>query len=293
MTTAKRALLAIVGLVLLAASSFVYEGTNESWRKPDFGVTGHPVSTSTVPRVRVLAYNIAKCGAYSGSTFHPPQMIERCLDEVATVIANANPDLVFLSEVVKECGPCPVDQVGYLADRLKMHAWAFGANFSWGVPLYRIRAGNAVLSRHPLTAVEVQPLSGDAPFYEPTNQRRALWTEVTIRGKTYVAGAIRNDSFSLANNHVHAQEILRRLDRVPAFLGGDFNAEAHDDSMKAFMGSGLFIGEMNGPKSFPSDDPIRTIDFVLAPSSFDLVEHHVFRTDVSDHLPVFSVFAEP
>ena len=69
---------------------------------------------------------------------------------MAKVIREENPDFVFLSEAVRECTPCPVNQLELLAELCGMHAWAFGENYCFGLPLYRIVGGNAILSRFPL-----------------------------------------------------------------------------------------------------------------------------------------------
>ena len=49
-------------------------------------------------------------------------------------------------------------------------------------------------------------------------------------------------------------------------------------------------GVFDGPLTFPSDAPNRQIDYIFAPASWELLEHRVIQTDVSDHLPIISRF---
>ena len=292
----------IVTLLLLGLGMvglFVLNGTT-GWRAPQMSETQQATPKAPVTELRVMAYNIAKCFAYTGATsFRETKAVKACLDEIAKVIQDARADLVFLSEVVFECGPAPVNQVEHLAQATGLVHWSYGDNFSYGLPFFRIRAGNAVLSRFPLKGVQVQQLVPGAPFYKPTNNRRLLWVDVQLADRTLRAGAVRNDSFSLKNNHRQVEQILKLLDqedpskRRPTLLAGDFNAELSDPSMQTFLGSGRFITALNGPPTFPAgpgETPRRKIDFVLAPKRWRLIEHRVVQDQPSDHLPILSVF---
>lgn len=284
--------LALVVPVLVLAL-FVAEGLSPAWRVPEAGVTRAKAAGASGGTVRVLAYNIAKCWAYAGFELASTSAVRRCLREVARVVRSERPDLVFLSEIVKECGPRPVDQVGALARATGMHAWVFGENYRWGLPFFRVRAGNAILSRWPLRAVETQALPGPGSLFLPMGRRRLPWAEVTIDGQRLLVGSVRNDSFDLDNNLRHARAIVRKLGRGRALLAGDFNAPQGSPPMRAYERSGLFAGELQGPFTYPARRPDRTIDYVLAPREWTLVEHHVPRLGPSDHLPVVSTFRLP
>lgn len=60
--------------------------------------------------------------------------------------------------------------------------------------------------------------------------------------------------------------------------------------MKIYRESGLFTGEWNGLNTFPAEAPDRTIDYILVPKGWELVEHRVIRNDASDHCAILSVF---
>ena len=102
--------------------------------------------------------------------------------------------------------------------------------------------------------------------------------------------ALHNDSFELENNARQAREIVEALSAKPAVAAGDFNAWPGTASMKVYEDSGRFTGEWNGPHTFPASAPERTIDFVLAPVDWRLIEHKVIPNDASDHCAVMSVF---
>lgn len=280
------ALLSVIFVLL-----FIYNGTNTSWKTPDFGVTNIPPDTKHVGELRVLTWNIAKCDAcQSNLLFRSTADVRAHLEKIAAVIRAEQPDLVALTEINLECGPCPVNQVEHLARALEMHAWAFGENSSFGVPFFRIRTGNALLSRLPLRGLEVQQLTRGTPFYYPRNNRRLLWCEVILNGFPLLAAGLRNDSFNPENNFLQVEQILHKLDGRPAIFAGDFNVRPEQAAMKRWRNSGLFIGDWAGAPTFPSESPNRRIDEILAPVEWRLVSSRVLNSDLSDHLPVVSVF---
>lgn len=261
------------------------------WESPDYGTTGAAAHEERVADVRIVAFNIAKCSAYlGGGRFRSVEDVEQRLDKIADVINAEKPHLIFLSEINFECGPCPVNQVAYLAKKTGMHAFAFGENYNWGLPFYRIRSGNALLSRFPLRPVRTMDLPGVHFTPYPVNQRRLLWCDVQINGQWIPAGSVRNDSFFGENNLRQTELILDHLRGRPAILAGDFNARPEDASMLKIKSTGWFSGEFNGSPTYPAGNPTICIDFVLAPAAWKLTEHRVPEAQVSDHRAVVSVF---
>ena len=275
----------------IVTALFIYNGTNTAWQTPAIGFTPAHPETKKLRELRVLTWNIAKCDAYNGRLrFRSAADVMAHLDKVATVIRTEQPDLIALTEINLECGPCPVNQVEHLARALEMPAWAFGENSSFGLPFFRIRTGNALLSRLPIRALEVEQLAGGTPFYNPRNNRRILWCEITLNGRPLLAASLRNDSFNPENNLLQVEQILRKLDRRPAILAGDFNVRPDQPAMKRWRDSGLFVGDWAGPPTFPAESPTRRIDEILAPIEWKLVSSKALDSDLSDHLPVISVF---
>jgi endonuclease/exonuclease/phosphatase family metal-dependent hydrolase len=286
--------LGIIAIVVLAVVAFVFNGANRSWRTPDTGTGGGTVARERVREVHVFACNIAKCFFHEGGfEFASTSAIRERLDRLAEIIRRERSDLVFLSEVVMEAGPAPVNQVEYLAQKCELARFAASENYNFGVPWYRIRSGNALLSRFPCTPIEVMQLHGGQPFWAPTNNRRVLWCEVEINGASLLTGSVRNDSFDLDNNLEQARELLAYVKDRPALLAGDFNAEPHTSSMSLFRAGGRSSGAIEGPPTFPAGRATRRIDYVLAPAAWELVEERVVDTGISDHLAVVAVFRVP
>jgi len=286
------AVVAPAGATLLL---FAANGLSRAWRVPASGVVdAAPDPASGAGEVRVMAWNLAKCGFHRGGlSFAPPAEVRARLGEVAALIAAEDPDLVFLSEVVMEAGPAPVDQVRELAELAGFPWWAAGENYRFGLPFFRIRSGNALLSRRPLRALEVQQLAGERPFWNPTNNRRVLWCEVELGSAPLLVGSVRNDSFDLATNELQVEELLERVGERPALLAGDFNAEPEDPPMRLLHASGRFADEPAGAPTHPSHRPRRRIDYVLAPQGWERIEEHVVASELSDHRPVVATFRLP
>ncbi|MEM7202890.1 MAG: endonuclease/exonuclease/phosphatase family protein [Planctomycetota bacterium] len=277
-------LLALAGLV-----GFAWNGMRTAWTVSEFGALAPAERCG--PRLRVLAFNIAKASFYRGGVrLAPRAAVEQRLARIAAMVREQRADLVFLSEVVWDSGPQRLNQVRVLAERTGLHAFAYGDNYRFGLPFFQIRAGNAILSRFPLRPVAVEQLAGGAPFYAPTNNRRILWCDVELGARTVRIAAVRNDSFDLENNARQAQQILATLGATPALLAGDFNAEPKDAAMRLFETSGLFLPLGEAPPTFPADEPTRRIDFVLAPVRWRRIERRTLPPLDSDHLAVLAEF---
>lgn len=292
------ALLALFLLIALPAILFVVNGIvladGETTR---VGTTSHPPATEAEegPRqVKVLAYNIAKGFAHNGGlSFEKSAVVAARMEKIAGLIRAEAPDLVFLSEAIFECGPCPVNQVVTLAESAGMHAWAFGENYNIGLRFYRVVGGNAILSRRPLEPVANLSLAGRRPFYVTKNNRRALFCAVQLGRRRVLLASLHNDSFSITNNMRQMRQILEFVGDWPAILAGDFNARPDEKPIRVVRDCGHFIGAFEGPLTFPARAPEKRIDFIFAPKDWELVEHRVLESDLSDHRPVVSTFRLP
>lgn len=272
--------------ILVLLLLFLVNGWRQAWHTPEEGFTAAALKRDPVERVTVMAYNIGFC-----------KKSDDCLDRVAAIINAESPDIVFLSQIYFECGPCAVsNQVQFLAEATGMPVYAFGENFTWGLPFYRVRAGNAILSRFPLAALETQQLvhrPNSNPFDKPVNRRRILWGQMEIGGQQILVGSLHNDSSDIDNNLVQAQQILEYIGARTVLLGGDFNAAPASAPMQLFRGSGFFGGNFDGPNTYPAAAPERLFDYVLAPQGWAALEHRVLQYQCSTHLPVVSTFAIP
>lgn len=240
-----------------------------------------------------MAFNIAKCFVYGGGwTCATRASVESRLGAIAGIIREANPDVVCLSEIVRECGPRHVDQVTYLAGHTALTNWAFGECFSFGLPFCRMVSGNAILSRYPVRPLANIDLAGRRPFYITKNNRRALAARVEAPAGGMTVWSLHNDSFRPSNNLAQVRQLLADPRSEGAFMAGDFNARPSDASLLALRRSGRFAGVFDGPFTFPAEAPSRTIDFILAPSRYSVVAHAVVANRASDHCAVVTTFAD-
>jgi len=306
----RAAWLAPLVLICCLLSLFVLNGVwLASGETPLVKQTGHPAvselaakevavteladagSSVESPRIKILAYNIAKGFVHQGGvSFASEAEVTARMTEIATLIEAEQPDLVFLSEAILECGPSPVNQVEFIAQQTGMASWAFGENFNFGLPGYRMISGNAILSRSELTPVANFNLAGRQPFYITKNNRRVLFCRTKITGQNVLLASIHTDSFDIENNLKQTQQILDFCANEPTILVGDFNCRPNEPSIPLILQTGRFVGSTDDVGTFPAQRPDRTIDFIFAPAGWELIEHRVIENTASDHRPIVALF---
>jgi endonuclease/exonuclease/phosphatase family metal-dependent hydrolase len=298
-TVVIRALTGLAAVAVLVAALFTINGVllapGESPVLERTGLAARPLRDNRDGvEVRVLSYNIAKAFAYRQRfRFDDPIAIRERLDALADVIRDVDPDLVFLSEVLNECPPCGVSQVQYLAEHTGASAWLFGECYDIGLPFYRVSGGNAILSRIPIEPDVNLTLVGRKPFYASSNNRRALFGTVRIGTAPILLGALHNDSRAGPENIAQMRQVLDYTAGRATLLAGDFNAWPTHASLDLVRAANRFTRVMDAQPTHPADAPKRTIDYVIAPSTWALLEYRVLDTHVSDHRPVFARFRCP
>ena len=122
------------------------------------------------------------------------------------------------------------------------------------------------------------------------NNRRVLWCTLDVDDTPILIASVHNDSFNGTNRLRQTHQILEFVGNRPALLAGDFNARPDEPPMQLIRDSQRFVGAFDGPATFPAKKPVQTIDYILAPGAWTLIDHRVIETDASDHLPVVSTF---
>ena len=287
-------LVVLLLLVVVPLGLFTLNGTVLASGERAMVGTYSNVDSSPAPgeTVTIVSYNVAKGFApKKGVEFDTAENVKARMGRMADAVRAENPDLVFLSEVMTEATPCPVNQMEEMARGVGLNHWAFGENYCFGLPFCRVVGGNAILSRTPLTPVANIPLSGRKPFWETKNSRRALFASTELRGHTVLLGSLHNDSYSRANNAIQVRELLAFIADRSCLLAGDFNAHPTDQSIKLLKESERFTGAFDGPPTFPADAPDERIDYVFAPPEWEHIETRVIdEPKASDHRPVVAKF---
>jgi endonuclease/exonuclease/phosphatase family metal-dependent hydrolase len=230
------------------------------------------------PRLRVMTYNIHHCAGVDGKLD---------INRIATIIKDANADLVALQEVdnaVKRSGR--LDQAAELGRATGFNP-VFGKAVDWDGGDY----GQAILSKFP-TPIESHKVY-KLPVTGGREPRIALAVRVTpskpITPITFITVHLEHQHEG--DRLAQARRLKEVLDQIPTknvIVAGDFNAMPESDALKVFSDAG-WKNASGDDKTFPASLPVRKIDWVWLPkeSPWKVVNNDVIAERVaSDHRPV-------
>ena len=282
-------------LLVLLFINFRFLGPREA---PLAGWTSHasvPLAADANGLVlKVMTYNIRMGGAYRGGwRFEEPDRVAERIDKIARLIRQQQPDLVFLQEVVLDSGPGSFHQTPVLAEKTGMHMWVFGQCVNDGLPFYRMIDGNAILSRWPVKPLTNQKMPGDKAFYEiAADDQSTLWCTTDIAGQEILLASVHLTSGDV-DPGPQVEAILEFAESRPAILAGDFNLDPNESELQPLLEAGQFAVTLDGPHTIYSFDLRRVIDYIFVPREWQLLEHQVIATKLSDHLPVVATYRIP
>jgi len=231
-------------------------------------------------RVRVLTYNIHHGEGTDGKTD---------LARTAAVIKRLTPDLVALQEVDKKTTRSGgVDQAAELGKLTEMHV-AFGKAMDFAGGQY----GEAILSRYPLTEVQVH----DLPFTEGCESRCALAARVRLgeAGPEIVFASTHLEHAKASLRLCQAQKlnpVLAAKNTLPTILAGDFNDVPDSPAIKVLQPHWTDATAGQPDPTCPSGRPRLKIDYVFfrPVDGWHVVEKQVVNESVtSDHRPLLVV----
>jgi endonuclease/exonuclease/phosphatase family metal-dependent hydrolase len=236
--------------------------------------------------IRVLCYNIHYGQGTDG---------KYDVDRLAKVIKQTRPDFVALQEVdvgVKRSGR--VHQARRLAELTGM-AVRFGPTQHYEGGLF----GNAILTRHEILDVLIQPL----PYTESTPERTTYprgAIAVTVRASDDQRLRVISTHFQhnvpedrAAEAKAINQLFARAKDSIPTILAGDMNAKPDEDPIKTLLSKWTCAIEDVPVASSPSTAPKSRIDYIFFREAdrFRLLNTKVIDESLaSDHRPVFAEF---
>lgn len=235
--------------------------------------------------LRLLTWNVHRCLGVDGR-ISP--------ERIASVIAEASPDVVALQEVdVLRKRTGLVDQADEIARALGMDS-----HFHPAVRVLEELYGDAILTTLPSRLMHSGRLPG-RPGLRTLEPRGALWAELDVGG---TALQVLNTHLSLVARERRTQtdalfgpEWIGRADcNGPVALVGDFNLVPRSRVYKRLserMSDAQRAPGLGRPRpTFPSGFPVLRIDHVFTRGAITIRSVDVIRNDVtrvaSDHLPL-------
>ena len=221
------------------------------------------------------------------NTQHCKNFLEGDIDIplMARVIAESGADLVALNEMYG-AGTAPnyTDQTGTLAELTGMyHYFAPAIGQDRGKPY-----GNGLLSRLPIVHAETVLIPDPAEKTGPKNYETRCVLKAELEGGITVL--VSHFGLNVDEEQLAVQTVLAQLPKEKGIVMGDFNAEPHDPVLQPLFDSLRDTAELLPPDTltFPSDAPIKKIDYILLTPDVQLLEAQVPAIVASDHRPIIA-----
>lgn len=298
--------------VLFVLGPYVYTRVLSPWRALDvqvLAVSNGSGAADDADTLRIACYNIAhgRGLAKSNHSGGTPEIRRKRLDDIAELLIDLDADVVVLNEAdFNASWSQSIDQAEYLATKAAYPYIAKLSNLDFRLAHRSWRFGNAVLSRYPIRDAYEIDLPGYAAWETVlAGKKRALFCEIDKDGSPFGMVAVHLSHRSEGLRVASAQRLIDFANGYgsPLVLAGDFNSTPADDpehrtdadgnnAMGRFDQSGLFtrfpneVTQDTSLYTFPSDDPQRVIDWVLASDDFQVVRGLVEPSELSDHRPV-------
>jgi len=309
----KRAVLRVIGwIALVVVGCYVLSRLMSPWEAVRVCRSDAPARTKSAgqpPKLRIAAYNIAHGRGTAASNFDGGNRDTRRarLEAIGRLLSQSDLDVVVLNEVdFSSFWSGNVNQARVLADAAGFPYWVEQRNLDLTLPFLRLRFGNAVLSRHPISRAKLVDYPG------------LVWWEAVLAGKKKgvvctvdlpSGSAVRVLAVHLEHRsesvRVAGAEVIERLRRdagPPLIAAGDFNStrlgfphcptDARGRSALSLLADGGGFDTLPDRKprpaelTFPSINPRSTIDWILVPRAWRLECCEALPVALSDHRPV-------
>ncbi|MFT5116873.1 MAG: endonuclease/exonuclease/phosphatase family metal-dependent hydrolase [Kiritimatiellia bacterium] len=255
--------------------------------------------------ITVAVYNIAhgRGGKYGGKNWNGEsgEERERRLLSIAHLLKQQDVDVVILNEVDFDSDwSHNLNQAEMIAKKADFPYRVEQRNYSLYHPFFKLQFGNAILSKYPIDnarLLEFMPLS-------------MLEKMVFGNHDGVVVDLVLNENKKLSIVALHLEvrdgdsrlktfSILQQLastTSIPTILAGDFNSvkgaggnrPSIIDKLTDIDGVGYYPNASSNESSytFPSKNPVKTLDWILVPSSIKILQGQVLKVNWSDHLPL-------
>lgn len=248
--------------------------------------------------LKILTFNIAHgrgLSLYQG--FHGEKRLRRQLSAIASIIQTTQADVVALQEVDQDSHwNKRLDLLEILRGECNFPHALYGINTRRDGPR-QLLYGNGMLSRYPIHLWENNPF-GNATLGE----KGFLYTEMDIAGH----------HLPLINLHLDYRSRKRRIEQIEKIIAfitdrphpghngkqlapiicGDFNSrsapvgDAVSHLIRFVKNHGHYRVLPERARTFPAHFPSKTIDFIMIPEPYRVVNSAVIRSYASDHRPV-------
>jgi len=227
-----------------------------------------------MPEIKIATYNIRNCQGIDGK--NDPSRI-------ADLLKGIDADIIALQEVDKyRLRSNMVNQACKLSKLLRM-------NYVYG-PVNRYflaSAGNALLSRYPITAHinHVLPYTRDP--------RCCLQVTLDVDNRPLNVFNVHlglNYQLRMSNLKKTILPMITSL-KSPALLVGDLNASQDDPEVKllsSFLHDTFAENTDSLDATFPADNPNERIDYIFTNADCTPVKYYIIPSLASDHLPVIA-----
>jgi endonuclease/exonuclease/phosphatase family metal-dependent hydrolase len=303
-----------VGLVLVLAIPVVWHTQNRIRAKHEMvsvhqlGSAGARAPRANEPTTLTLAcFNIAHARGTNDSNWSDADERDMRLVDISRLLRDHQVDIAVLNEVDFDSTWSGNENQARILAQIPGYSYLLEQrNVDVSLPFFRLRFGNAVLSRFPLEdahGIAYPPRSRWEHLLGGSKQGARVDVVLSQNSRIRLM-PIHLDHRDDATRVASAEEILKcaRESSLPFFCLGDFNATRSDfaaakagrvggAAMDLLLKSGLF---RTSPESepardqftFPSFAPDRTIDWIMIPTQWEIVSQEVVATHLSDHRAV-------
>lgn len=236
-------------------------------------------TSSTLPRLKVLSYNI-----HHANPPEKPDFID--IKAIARVIVESGADIVALQEldIKNRRSGIALDQAAELGNLTGMHHF-----FAKGIDFQDGQYGVAILSKYPILQSErfALPMTDD-PGGEPRALALVQFQHTT--GKRFYFACTHLD-LKEENQQLQADYIVKKLNalkKYPVILAGDLNAVAGSYVVNLLQKH--FRDDLVAGPTYPQVNPERKIDYILSrpKDKLKVLDSKIILEEyASDHLPVY------
>lgn len=306
----RRSRLVAILLLAIVLVPYAFSRFASSWRRVSVhSISDLPAGRSDGGTLRVACYNIAHGRGLAESNWRGGSEEERemRLRQIADLLRDLDADVVVLNEVDFDSSwSLSTNQARFLAEQAGYPHWVEQRNLDFRVLSWKWRFGNAILSRHPIVQAKVVDLPGySAVETFLAGKKRAIECTIELNGERARILAVHLCHRSEAVRARSAEMIvdIASSAAVPTIVAGDFNSSPtgfpNSESTKG-AGNAMDILDVSarfqrrpeqpsgspGELTYHSARPASTIDWILVPSAWRIVEYRVEPSTLSDHRPI-------